>query len=246
MATTPLRRVGRVLTIALALLATIVIAYPIAALLASSLARNPEFVEAAPATGVTIMVETNGIHTGIVVPVSNAMHDWRDTFPSAAMPRQRDGQYPTHLGIGWGEREMFLSVENWSDLKAASVWRIMTSGSDALIRVSPYLRPKPSENYRPLRISNRQYAQLVQTIEASIPKLAPGEFHEVLRGTYSTDAYYEATGTYTVRQTCNSWVGDTLAAAGIKMGAWTPFAGSVLKWIEPPESEVLSPRVRTY
>ena len=72
----------------------------LAAWIGSSLPRNPDWTE--PAAGITIMVETNGIHTGIVMPVISPVKDWRATFPSAGLPRA-DGQLPTHVAIGWGE-----------------------------------------------------------------------------------------------------------------------------------------------
>lgn len=217
---------------AAAALALLVLGFPFAAWIGSSVPVNTDFVEAKH--GVTIMVETNGAHTGIIVPVVNVEKDWRETFPSAAMPRS-DGQLPTHLAIGWGEREVFLNVPTWGDLKPGTALRIATMGGDPLMRVSHYVRPAPGPNYRPLVISSDQYRALVSAIESGLPD--PGNAERgVLKGTYAEDAYYEATGTYTLANTCNSWVGETLAEAGVKMGWWTPFAGGVMKWIPEPQA----------
>lgn len=228
------RPLARIAQGVLAVLALLVIGYPLAGWIGSSIPQNTGWTE--PAQGIDIMVETNGTHTGIVVPIANDIKDWRDTFPSAAR-LHRSGEYPTHLAIGYGEREVFLHVPTWGDLSALTALRIATVGGESIMRVSHYVRPAPSEYHRPLRISREQYARLVAAIERSLPDLPPGETREVLRGTFVDDAYYEALGDYTMINTCNSWIGARLADAGITMGVWTPLAGGVMKWIpEPAES----------
>ncbi len=224
---------GRLLHVGLGLLtmlAMVLVGYPVAAWVGSSIPQNSDWRE--PAEGVDIMVESNGTHTSIIVPVVNATKDWRETFPSAALPRP-SGQMPTHLAIGYGEREVFLHVPTWGDLSAGTALRIATVGGDSLMRVSHYIRPAPGENHRPLRISRAQYARLVAAIERHLPPL-PASERTILRGTYADDAYYEALGDYTMGNTCNSWVGARLADAGIPMGLWTPMAGGVMKWIPAP------------
>lgn len=41
--------------------------------------------------------------------------------------------------------------------------------------------------------------------------------------------------------TCNQWTGDMLADAGVPVGWWTPFAGSVMKWVPPIIPPAVSP-----
>ncbi len=210
---------------------TIATLYGVSGWIGSALPRNSDWVE--PESGITIMVETNGTHTGIVVPVAAAEQDWRTVFPSAGRPRE-DGRLPTHLAIGWGEREVFLEVPTWGDLKAATALRIATVGGDSVIRVSRYVRPVPSEYLRPVRLTPAQYRRLARAIEAKLAPAEPNGTREELTGTYGTDSYYEARGTYTMLNNCNSWVGDVLGDAGVEMGRWTPFAGGVMKWIAAP------------
>ncbi|WP_234035134.1 DUF2459 domain-containing protein [Aurantiacibacter sediminis] len=212
-----------------AMLAMVVVGYPVAAWVGSSIPQNADW--APPADGVDIMVETNGTHTSIIVPVVTDQKDWRETFPSASLPTPYGT--PTHLAIGYGEREVFLNVPTWGDLEAATALRIATVGGDSLVRVSHYVRPAPSDYHRPLTISREQYARLIGAIESHLPETPAGE-REILTGTYAEDAYYEALGEYTMGMTCNTWVGAQLAEAGIPMGLWTPMAGGVMKWIPAP------------
>ncbi|WP_340587929.1 DUF2459 domain-containing protein [Erythrobacter alti] len=220
-----------------AALALVAIGYPVAAWVGSSIPQNSDWTE--PATGVDIMVETNGTHTSIIMPILSDHKDWRETFPSAARATP-SGEMPTHIAIGYGEREVFLHVPTWGDLQAATALRIATIGGDSLVRVSHYVRPAPGENHRRLRISEDQYAALVRAIETALPEVPQGEYRRELRGTYADDAYYEALGDYTMINNCNSWIGARLAEAGITMGAWTPFAGGVMKWIPEPAETATS------
>ena len=206
----------------------------LAAWIGSSIPRNADWRE--PQDGIRIMVESNGVHTGIVMPVVSSEKDWRDTFPSAGQPRAADGWMPTHVAIGWGEKEVFLNVPTWGDLEARTVLRIIAQGGDGLMRVGHYVNPRTSPHHRELVLRPQEYRLLVSQIEAALPPVAAGETR------YSYDSYevgarnYDANGRYTVSNTCNQWVGDVLARSGVRMGYWTPFAGGVMKWIETPAS----------
>ena len=225
-----IRGVGR----ALAAIAAAVALFFVAGWIGSSIPRNAGWER--PDTGVTIMVETNGVHTGIVMPVVTPYKDWRETFPTAGRYRS-DGQMPTHIAIGWGEREIFTSVPTWGDLKPSTALRILFTGGDAVLRVSHYVRPAPSETHRPLVITPAQYVRLVSRIEQSLPpEPTPGSGLPILRGTDPNDAYFDALGHWTIGRTCNSWVGTTLAMSDVRMGWSTPFAGGPMKWIPEPET----------
>ncbi len=233
MAQAPLRWLilfGKATTALLAGIALLALLFFLAGWIGSSIPRNGQTPEVAD--GITIMLETNGTHTGIVMPLVTPEKDWRETFPSAMI--RPHGRIPTHVAVGWGEREVFLDVPTWGDLKASTALRIATTGGEPIMRVSHYVRPAPSETHRPVTISREAYARMVEAIEASLPPAkAP---REILRGTNPADAYYHALGNYTLAYTCNNWVGDMLAEAGIQMGWWTPFAGGVMKWIAVPEA----------
>lgn len=234
MAAAALRRLGRWTLRLTGALAVVVLAFFLAAWVGSSIPAGSALPAPAPSEdAVEIMVETNGTHTSIVLPVVSAAKDWREVFPSAARPLP-DGRLPTHLSIGWGEREVFLHVPSWSDLEAATALRIATVGGEPMMRVSHYFHPAASEHHRPLRITREQYERLVRAIEGALPPVASADERQIFRGTYANDAYYEAQGSYTLANTCNSWVGETLAEADVPMGLWTPLAGGVMKWIPLP------------
>lgn len=205
-------------------LALAVALFLLAAWIGSSIPRNAVWRE--PAQGVEIMVETNGVHTAIVMPLVTSQKDWRADFPVSDIAAP-DRPY-THVSVSWGEREVFLHTPTWADLSPFTVLRILALGGDGLIHAAHYVRPAPAEDIRPLRIGEADYARLVRRIEADLPPRASRQVH---RGYGDYDAFYDAPHRYTPFNTCNQWTSDTLAAAGIRTGWWTPFAGGVMKWV---------------
>ena len=222
-----LHRIARGIGWAAAVFAAVLIAFLLSAWIGSSIPRNADWSE--PDSGVEIMIETNGVHTALVLPLVTPERDWRAIFPAShvAMPYR---PY-THVSISWGEKQVFLETETWADLKATTVLRIVGLGGDGLLHVAHYVRPAPGENLRPLRITREQYGRLVAAIDRTLPR----ERWTSYPGYGDYDVFYDAPGRYTTRNTCNQWTSNTLAEAGVRTGWWTPFAGGVMKWV--PEAD---------
>jgi uncharacterized protein (TIGR02117 family) len=194
----------------------------------SSIPRNPDWRE--PEDGIDIMLETNGVHTAIVMPAITAIKDWRHEFPYGDVA---DPQRPyTHVSVSWGEREVFLNTPTWGDLSPVTVLRILGLGGEGLLHVAHYVRPAPGPDLREFRISEPQYRRLVGLIEKQAREITEPAVHP---GYGDHDVFYETGGRYTVTRTCNQWTSDMLAKAGIKTGWWTPLAGGVMKWVPKAE-----------
>ena len=209
--------------------------YPLAGWIGSSMPRQAKTAPPPRADDVTILVETNGVHTALVVPLVSADKDWRATFPVSDITAS--GLPYSHLSISWGDKKVFLETETWGDLRPATIAHLLIGSGEGLLHIGHYGNPQPAETIRPLRLSRAQYRVVVRRIEAMIPppprRTYPGyEVHDV---------FYDARGAYTLLDNCNAWIGDTLAAGGVPMGRWTPFAGGVMKWIGKP---VPAPRSR--
>lgn len=226
-----LKHAGRAIGWAVIALLLAIGLFLLAAWIGSSIPRNADWREPAPEApgAVEIMVGTNGVHTELVLPLVTPEKDWRPIFPATdlAVP----GRNYTHVAVSWGEREVFLETPTWWDLKPMTALRVIGIGGDGLIHAAHYVRPAPSDDFRPLRLTPAQYSRLVAAIERVLPQ---GE--RVRHGGYGPqDVFYDAPGSYTVNNTCNQWTGNMLAAAGVRIGWWTPFAGGVMKWIPSPD-----------
>jgi len=213
----------RLLLWPLAVLAAFALVFLLTAWIGSSIARNDDWEQ--PAAGVQIMIETNGVHTAIVMPAVSAQKDWRADFPADDV--LAPNRPYTHVSVSWGEREVFLNTPTWWDLSLPTVFGAATGG-EGLLHVSHYIRPAPSPDHRQLTISHAEYARLIGIIEREI---LPASERTVYRGYSDYDVFYDAPGTYHLGNTCNQWVSNALAAAGIKTGWWTPMVGGVMKWV---------------
>jgi uncharacterized protein (TIGR02117 family) len=204
------------------------LAFALAGWVGSSIPRNSDWIE--PAEGIEIMVGTNGVHTELVLPLVTSEKDWRADFPAADLPLANLDY--SHVAVSWGEREVFLNTPTWWDISPMTVLRILGVGGDGLLHVAHYVRPAPSDDYRPLMLTQAQYGRLVAAVERSLPT---GE-RVRYPGYGSQDVFYDAPGHYTATNTCNQWTSNTLARAGVRTGWWTPFAGGVMKWVPAPDA----------
>jgi len=196
----------------------------------ASVPRNPGWQEAED--GIPILVETNGIHTGLVVPIVTPEKDWRTIFPHI-QEHNRYGEI-THLAIGWGEQEVFLNTPTWGDLRAATALRIAVAGGDSVMRLHPLVRPVPGPWHRALRLRPEEYARLARAIAATLPPPGPDGLRQPLTGFDPDAIHYPALGRYTLLYGCNQWVSDVLAEAGVRVGWFTPLASGVTRWFPPP------------
>lgn len=215
----------RFLRAGLAWLALILGLFMLAAWIGSSIPRNPSWEERSD--GIEIMVETNGIHTSIVMPAVTDVKDWRMDFPVTDVANPARSY--THVAVSWGEREIFLNTPRWADLSILTALRIAIVGGDGLLHVSHYVRPAEAEDIRTVTLSPAQYERLIQRIQKYLPRT---DSRTVYKGYGDYDVFYNAPGRYTIGNTCNQWTSDMLAAAGVKVGWWTPFAGGVMKWFD--------------
>ena len=200
--------------------------YFFACLAGSMIGSNSGWRE--PDSGVRIYVETNGIHTAIVVPKRAAGFDWSAFLPASDLADPLAGG--DYLSFSWGHRRFYLETENWSDLKFGTVGSVFAGSTETLMHVYHQAEPRQSEYVRGVTITEDQYLQLKDIIEQRFRFNPDGTRPPPVAGYGGNDVFYEATGRYTLINTCNSWTGRTLRQIGVRVGAWTPMAGGVMRW----------------
>jgi uncharacterized protein (TIGR02117 family) len=184
-----------------------------------------------PPQGIRVFVQTNGIHTSIVVPVRAAGIDWTRLIHPAQL--QRPGLAGDHLAFAWGHREFYLTTPTWADLRLGVVVRALSGQGGSLMHVEHLSRPEPAADQRPILLTPAQYGRLSRFILASF-QLSSGEMPVPLAGYGPADFFYEARGRYTLLRTSNEWTAAALRRAGVRIGIWSPFAQSIM-WCFPLE-----------
>lgn len=194
-----------------------------------------------PATGITIFVESNGVHTGFVVPMRAAGVDWSELVRPDDLGDQR--YYGTHLLFGWGNRDVYLNVPQWRDLTPAIAAGAVFGGDGGLVHVDHLYRPQATPHRRAITVTPAQYRRLAAFIRSSFVLDEDGKAQPIRGHGYGpADSFYEGVGGYTLANSCNEWTGAGLRRTGIRTGSWTPFEDGVMRWLPPaPNGDGIAP-----
>jgi uncharacterized protein (TIGR02117 family) len=178
----------------------------------------------------TIYIQSNGTHTGIVMPAVAQGIDWRISVRASDLPDPRGaGQW---LAFGWGDRGFYIDTPTWRQARLSTIVTALTGSGTTVVHVD-HLDPfVADENWRPLRLRPAEYRRLASFIAATF-----AEERQVTPGYTPRDVFYPARGSYSALRTCNVWTGNALRHAGVRVGMWTPFAGDVMRWVPNPVSE---------
>jgi uncharacterized protein (TIGR02117 family) len=210
---------------ALAVLVSVPILYLLAALIGGLIPANRNWQP--PARGITIFVETNGVHTWIAVPTVSDEMDWRSITPATDL---RDPSLTgNYRAFGYGNRAFYLNTPEWKDLTMRRALDAVFGNGPTLMHVYHERDPQTGEDVRPITLSSDQYRRLSAFIVDSFDLTNRGGAKPLIgRGYGQDDAFYEAEGRYNLFYTCNEWTGAALRTAGVKIGLWTPFSQSVM------------------
>lgn len=201
--------------------------YLAAAAILGHIAANADWRE--PMAGTTIFIQTNGIHTGIVMPVAAQGIDWRDRVRASDLPDPRGaGQW---LAFGWGDRGFYIDAPTWRQARLSTIATALTGSGATVMHVDHLGAFAADENWRPLRLRPAEYRRLAAFIAATF-----ADGHRVTPGHTPRVVFYPATGRYSALRTCNAWPLEALRHAGIRMGKWTPFEADVMRWVSFPET----------
>lgn len=215
-----------ILTILLSIPVAILI-YLLFAIILSIIPVNTSYVE--PQEGVDIYIESNGVHTDILVPVKSSQIDWTSKVDTQFFnPAKREFKY---IAFGWGDKGFYLDTPTWADLKfSTAIKALFWLGTSAMhVSYSEYV-PIPGKDTKKIRISNEQYEELIQFINESFQTDASGKFIPINCCHYEgmNDNFFEAKGKYNLFRTCNTWTNKGLKTAGVKTAFWAPFEWSVM------------------
>lgn len=198
--------------------------YGAAGLIGGAIPTNAGWRE--PTEGVRIQVSSNGVHTGLIVPVVAAGVDWRDLIRPEDLADPRYAGYPA-VEIGWGERAFYLETPTWADVRPLTVLGAAFGSDRTVIHVDHIPFPAPDADSRAITLRPEEYRRLAAFVHASF---AQRGWHRT--GYFHNDAFYAGRGRFSALRTCNTWTGDALRYAGVRIGAWTPFAMTVMEWFK--------------
>ena len=200
-------------------------AFMLAGWVGSSIPVNSEWRQ--PDEGVDILLQTNGVHVSLIIPMQAEGEDLSDLIrPQDLSDRSL---YGTHAMIGWGHGGVYRNAQTWADVRTRDVLSAIIGSDDVLLHVYHVTDPQPGPRTKQLRVTRTQYRAIAQQVRSAFRLTKDG--HPIPSPAYGADnIFYAANGRYTAFHTCNEWTGAVLRDADVRMGAWTPFSGGVMRW----------------
>lgn len=198
-------------------LAILIIGYLLIALILSIISTNPEKL------GCTkdkqIFISSNGVHLDIILSKEDL---------KGALPQELQiGENVKYVSIGWGDKGFYLETPTWSDLKFTTAAKAMFLNSETAMHITNYQRIY--DDWVKVSLCDEQLEILNSYIITSFERDQEGKIVEIKNAGYTPhDKFYEAKGSYSCIQTCNSWVNDGLKAAKIETSIWSPFDKGIL------------------
>jgi uncharacterized protein (TIGR02117 family) len=224
------RKIFKILLQAIGFFVAFVILYIGFAYGLSAITVNSSFIPC-DKDAIDVYILTNGVHTDIVVPISNQYVDWRNLVsPSDAKVLNAEAK---NVAFGWGDKGFYLETPTWADLKFSTAFKACFYLSTSAMHVSFYNAMKESPTCRKICISKQNYLDLAKYIRSSFELDKNGNSQHILNASYSdNDAFYEANGKYSLFFTCNTWANGGLKSAGLRCCFWTPFQQAIFKKYE--------------
>jgi uncharacterized protein (TIGR02117 family) len=233
------RGVLRAGSIALALLLGVPLLYALCMLAGAAIQVNGDYQP--PSEGITLYLRHNGIHTDLVLPVVTPQIDWRREFPAADFAAPLKPANPpfrlwlaadippdrnpaaSHVAIGWGDAGFYFDTPRWSDLTATTALAAVSGTGQSVVHVEYLPVPGASPSLRKLVVSPAVYQRLIAHVQGAFAR-DPGGARIAYTGRGYTvhDTFYAARGHFSPWRTCNEWVREALAAAGVRVPLWAP------------------------
>jgi uncharacterized protein (TIGR02117 family) len=199
----------------LAALLLLIVLYLIAALGFALLpvSGRPQQAESEP----VVYVCTSLTHADIVLPSHDPLIDWSALFPTVVRPNLPDEAY---LAFGWGDLRFFRETPSWADVRPAIALSALVGLNDTALRVMAVNPPVNNPECMPLAVDRAGRQALIDHIRATFADETPAAQDRL-------EAYYIAKGRYSPLRTCNQWVAEGLAAAGLPYARFAPFSFSI-------------------
>lgn len=175
-----------------------------------------------PNSNIEAYIHTNGVHTDIVLPIKVDSIDWSNNIKFT--DTKGNDSTVKYISFGWGDRGFYLETPTWAELKFSTAFKAVSGLSRTAMHVTYYKSIDLDKNTRKIMLSKRQFYQLLKYIDDSFVKDEKGGYLNIKTNMVygNNDAFYEAKGSYSLFNTCNSWANTALKKCEQKASLWTP------------------------
>jgi uncharacterized protein (TIGR02117 family) len=161
-----------------------------------------------------IYLTSNGVHLDIIIPKQHLKPELLEGLEYV--------QADEYFAFGWGDKKFYLETPTWNDLTFENGFQAVFLTSPTLVHATMYSNKQ--KYWTKIPVTQAQLSQINQYIYESFRLDADGQKIMLAhKGYFYNDKFYEALGSYSALNTCNSWVNTGFKQSGIKSCMWTPF-----------------------
>lgn len=171
---------------------------------------------------ITAYILTNGVHTDLVVPIKSAEIDWSKEIPiENTISKSTNFNY---LSIGWGDKGFYLDTPTWADLKFSTAFKAAFWLNESAMHCTFYEKMTEGKDCKKIMLTHNQYLALIHFIQSKFDHDQNGKTILIKTNAVygKNDSFYDAKGSYSFLNTCNTWANNGLIVAGQKAAFWTP------------------------
>ena len=217
-----MRRIGKAIKMGLRLVLIFLLVYTLAIVVGSGIPTKKTYKQHKGINRIRVYIYSNGFHSFFILPVQSPERDWRDLFPLSDFKRV-DSTF-SHISLGWGDKAFFTETPTWEDFSLSTALAALFLPTSSVIQVH-YLPRDPPKGALclDLNITPEAYQILLKYLDNYLENEERGNPHLIKgKGYTSQDNFYQAKGKYSMFYTCNTWVSEGLATAGVRTPIWTP------------------------
>ncbi len=201
----------------LASISILMLIYLLSALLLSMISTSPRDISCEEKK--YAFIASNGIHLDIILPVESVNTD--------LLNQLNPPSWVAYLAFGWGDRKFYIDTPTWNDLRLGTALRALFTNSPSAVHVV-WLKGR-SSYWTEVPVCPEQMELLNQYIADTFVTGKQKSLSEIQAAGYSdNDRFYQASGNFSLFQTCNQWVNQGLKTAQVKTAIWSPFDKGVL------------------
>ncbi|MES2432237.1 MAG: TIGR02117 family protein [Pseudomonadota bacterium] len=183
-----------------------------------------------PGTDVLVGLARAPIHYDFLLPLSPELRARYGFAASAGVPI--DAPEAEWLLLGWGSEAFYTTAGSYADMKPGAIWTAIT-GDKAVLHMDVAGDVSRVDGITYFTLSDAQYQALLNSLDANFQRDQTGAPLALDAHFNDHDAFFAAKGDFSILHPCNAWLGETLRAAGVPFGIWTPTPQAVemsLRW----------------
>ncbi len=170
-----------------------------------------------------------GWHVGLAFPAAD--------LDPAAFPEIADFPDAVWIEVGWGDAGFYRDP----DAGIAAMLSAAFASEGAVLHVVAMpahpARYLPAAEVVAIPLDDAQFERLVAYVSGTVERAGAGRAPAIGPGLYPVSRFYPARGIFSLDRTCNSWVAQALAAAGLPIDPQGVVrAGTLMRRIEAMRS----------